>query len=94
MFCLTTDLDFIEYRKGRGIVALLEIKQNSKLEYFQRQVFTELSRRSHLPFYFVSHNKDLSQFKVTEIERFKINDVRIEPFPMNAEEFKKFMESL
>ena len=93
--CYATDLDLIERRKGRGIVAFLEIKEKANLTYFQKLVFVELTQRTGIPFYFINHNKELTEFKVYRLHGMKNDDlIKVEPFPMIEKECIAFVEGL
>lgn len=67
--CHCTDLDWIEWRRGRGVVALIEAKMGlgTPLREFQFDVYTELSRRSQVPFYLVNYSEDLATFRVVRV---------------------------
>jgi hypothetical protein len=63
-----TDLDFIEWRNGRGVVALIEAKQGrGRLSDFQRKVFCELSQRAKIPFYVVRYDETMTRFTVMRL---------------------------
>lgn len=76
-FCCM-DLDYIEWRKGRGIVALIDVTGNLNDENhiinskemiwtrteMQRDVLETLSKAIGVPAYFVIHTTDLSIFHV------------------------------
>jgi len=66
--CYCSDLDWIEWRSGKGIVAFIEAKLNrDRVTDFQRKIFLELEERSGIPFYVVRYNKDLTEFMVMRL---------------------------
>jgi hypothetical protein len=66
--CYCTDLDWIEWRADRGIVAFIESKIGTdRVTKFQREVFTELSEKTGIPFYVVRHNRELTEFMVMRL---------------------------
>jgi len=66
--CCCTDLDWIEYRYGKGIVAFIEAKLNKdRVTNFQRDVFQELERLTGVPFYVVRYNEELTEFMVMRL---------------------------
>jgi len=80
-FC-TMDLDYVEWRRGRGIVALIDVTGNMNDEQhinnsketiwrrteMQRDVLETLSNAIGVPAYFVLHTKDLSLFHVHNLK--------------------------
>ena len=78
---LAVDIDFVEYRKGRGIVAVLAVTgncndenhiQNSKKFIWartslEREILLNLSQKLSVPAYFVIHDNDLSVFHVHDL---------------------------
>jgi len=66
--CCCTDLDWIEYRYGEGIVAFIEAKlNNGRVTEFQRTVFLELEQLTGVPFYVVRYNEELTEFMVMRL---------------------------
>ena len=62
------DIDFLEIRKGRGIVALVEVKNEyEKVKKWQLDYYIELSGKLNVPAYLVIHRKNLTEFKVTNL---------------------------
>lgn len=92
--CFCTDLDFVEIRKNRGVVALIEAK---KIGWFlgpkslQRIQFPDMAEKLGVPFYFVQYAPDLTKFIVwhnigtTKKERSE---------EMSQKEYIKFIEEL
>lgn len=66
-WCYATDLDWIEWRSDKGIVAFLETKMNGRLSPFQQKVYAELERITGIPAFYVSYDKQLTVFTVTRI---------------------------
>lgn len=72
------DIDFVEYRKNKGIVAFMAVTgklndvkhlENSKRFIWdrtglEREILMELTRRTGIPSYFVIHTDDLTVFDV------------------------------
>jgi len=85
-FCYAMDLDWIEWRNNRGIVALIETKKSGYLSDFQRKVYLELADKINVPVYFVKYN-NLDCFEVLDL---KTNEKRI----LNELEYKEFIQSL
>lgn len=57
--CWMTDLDCIESREGRGVVAIIETKgRHGRLSFHQKMVFTEMSEKLGVPFYYVKYHTD------------------------------------
>lgn len=66
--CYCSDLDWIEWRNGRGIVAFIETKANKgRVSDFQRKIFLELEERLGIPFFVVHYNDDLTEFMVMRL---------------------------
>ena len=66
-FCYATDLDWIEWRPDKGIVAFIEAKIgiSTPISKFQISVFEELEEKTGVPFFIVNHTEDMDLFKVT-----------------------------
>ena len=86
--CYLTDLDAVEYRYGRGIVALMEIKsQHSELSDFQIDVFNDLEKNTPYPLYIVWYESPMDRFRV-------LNYRTEEESMMSNQEYQKWVESL
>lgn len=99
----SVDVDYIEYRKGRGIVAFIAVSGecvdeghilNSKKYIWERtklerQILTDLSKQCNVPAFFVVHTTDLSLFHVHNLNQdlSKYNK-------MSKDEYEKFIKSL
>ena len=71
--CFMTDMDCIEYRRGRECVALIEVKWHpGKLGPSQRKAFIDLAERSGLPLFFVTYCFPDGKCDVCESYRFKV----------------------
>ena len=78
--CFAVDVDWVEYRRGRGIVALLGTTgrltderhiENSKQyilrrSFLERQILATISRALGVPAFFVIHTETLDVFHVHE----------------------------
>lgn len=76
--CFGVDLDWVEWRTGRGIVALIDVTGNLEDEKhisnskeiiwertkLQREILETVSKALGVPAYFVIHTKDLQLFHV------------------------------
>jgi len=88
--CYMYDLDVIEVRPKKGIVALCEVKSEHASLNIDKHFFkvaVELYNKIGVPFIFIRYNNDLSKFKVR-----RINQQRWEEMP--HEEMKKYIENL
>lgn len=91
------DFDSVEWRNGRGIVALIECAlnrttslqtlQNKKFEF---KVYTEASREMRAPAYLVIHNFEMTWFEVYKI----INEKAIPWRKMQRKEYEEFIKNL
>lgn len=102
--CLACDIDFVEYRLGRGVVGFIattsrfkdeEHMINSKKYVWQRtsierKILKELSEASDVPAYFVFHLDDLSIFHVHNPSN---NDLKTF-IRMNKDEYSDFVKGL
>lgn len=70
-FCYAIDFDFVEWRKDRGIVAVLEtalrdekqtLCQQLETKKFEIKVLGELSIQTNWKIYIVFHNEQLTTF--------------------------------
>lgn len=76
--CYGVDLDWVEYRANRGIVALIDVTGNLKNEEhiinskkmiwdrteIQREILETIAKALGVPAYFVIHTTDLNLFHV------------------------------
>lgn len=93
----TLDFDYVEWRNGRGIVAIIECALNHttsqqllQAKKFEFKVYTEASRKLHVPAYFVIYDKLLVLFEVYKIE----HETAIPWKKMNLEEYTEFIRTL
>lgn len=72
-FCYMIDLDSIEWRSNRGIVAFVEvalrdekqtIDQQLETKTFEITILTELSQKLAVPSYIVFYNESLTTFNI------------------------------
>ena len=88
-WCYCTDLDFIEWRSGRGIVAVMEVKRGGAcLTGFQLKVLKELSEKLGVPAYLIRHNEDLTEFRVEQLHPEHWTRT------MNSHQYREFLASL
>lgn len=97
------DIDFVEYRMGKGIVAFMAVTgkcvdenhiMNSKPYIWQRttmerEILLILSQKVNVPAFFVIHTNDLQIFHVH-----KIGDDLKEYKKMNRQEYGEFIKGL
>ena len=100
---LAVDIDFVEYRQNRGIVAFLAVtgrlkdekhRMNSKRFIWkrtaiERQIMTELSSKTGVPAFFTIHNNDFSIFHVHNLAEDLSKFER-----MNQNEYGEFIKLL
>lgn len=100
---LAVDIDFVEFRKGKGIVAFLAVTGecvdenhiiNSKRFIWQRtqlerEILITLSSKVNVPSYFVIHNNSLTIFHVHDLSKDLTNYTK-----MNSEEYASFIKRL
>jgi hypothetical protein len=100
---LALDIDWVEYRKDRGIVGFLAVTGkcvderhivNSKRFIWERtslerKILSTLSQKLNVPSYFVIHNNDLSIFHVHDLSK----DLK-EFIVMNQETYGSFIKNL
>jgi len=67
-WCYMIDLDSIEFRPNRGIVAIIETRStDTYLNKFQYEIVTRIARLLNVPAYLVRHSLDLKMFKVKNL---------------------------
>ena len=94
--CYMVDLDCIEWRSEKGIVALIELARHTAIVYkkkFQCKVIKELATKAKIPAFLVLYNDELTYFEVYDIlsgEEITQCTKRI----MGQNEFRSFIESL
>lgn len=69
-YCYMVDLDAIEWRIERGIVAFIELAKSQAIVYkkkFQLKVIQELAKKSGVPAFLVLYNDELSLFEVYDL---------------------------
>lgn len=100
---LAVDIDFVEYRKERGIVAFIAVTGrlnddkhilNSKRFIWkrtqvERNILIDLSNKTGLPAYFVIHDTNLSIFHVHDLSE------SLDTFKrMSQDEYGEFIKNL
>jgi hypothetical protein len=100
---LAVDIDFVEYRQNRGIVAFIAVTgrlndekhiMNSKKFIWkrtavERKIMLELSLKTGVPAFFTIHNNDLSLFHVHNLAE-DLSDFK----RMNQKEYGDFIKQL
>ena len=80
---LAVDIDYVEYRNDKGIVALIDVTGNMEDErhiinskqyiwnrtVVQRKILSHLSKTLGVPAYFVLHTKDLKTFHIHDLNK-------------------------
>ena len=101
---LTADIDFVEYREGRGIVGLFGVTGRCKDEnhinnskkyiiqrtYVERKILKELSDGKEYSSYLVIHTDDLSVFHVWNLNK----DENPTWTRYNKEQYEYFIKNL
>jgi hypothetical protein len=100
---LTADIDFVEYRRDRGIVAIIDVTGemedeghlfNSKKYIWertrmQRNILSTISKALNVPAYFVLHTKGMTLFHV-----YDLSDSTEKPNRMTREQYTDFVKHL
>jgi len=90
------DLDSIEWRSGKGIVALIETARFEAMVYkkkFQLKVLKELAERIGAPAFLVLYNDELTFFEVYNLlsaHEWSLCTKKI----MNRDEYSRFIKNL
>lgn len=96
-YCYVMDLDWVEWRNGKGVVALIEvaIRKNEQLlenlikqKEFEITVLVEIATKLKVPAYVVYHEEDLSIFYVKPLKPNTVWQV------MKKKDYAKFIEGL
>jgi len=94
------DLDCVEWRSGRGVVAIIEkairthdqlLQELIKNKEWEMKVMLEIATKLEIPAYVVYHEKDLSQFYVLEV---KNSEQKPTWRVMAKEEYSEFIRTL
>ena len=86
--CYYSDLDGIEYRYGRGIVALIETKLwYGKLTKHQSNIMDDFKQNTKYPLYIVWYTRPIKAFKVFN---WRTKEERV----MSEPEYREWIESL
>jgi hypothetical protein len=97
------DIDFVEYREDRGIVAVLAVTGRCKDEKhivnskkyiwkrtkLERKILVEFSEKLTIPAYFVIHDDSLSIFHVHNLNKELTKFTK-----MNEKEYAEFIKAL
>jgi len=87
------DIDSLEIRKGRGIVAIIEFREtDTMLNEWQCEIVREISKKLDIPAYFV-RSKDFERFLVTSLNYKNKKGLYI-THTLTAEEYKEFIKEL
>ena len=97
------DIDYVEFRRGRGIVAFIavsgQVEDEKHLMHskpyiwertkMEREILLQLSKKIGVPSFFVIHTKDLSLFHVHKL------DENLDKFTkMDQPEYANFIRTL
>ena len=96
-----TDIDSLEYRRGRESVALLEVKKwGAKLSDSQRKAQVDLADRAKLPIFLVEYKApeapedwDAWEFKVSPLNGLAVNAIPRD-IVMNEFHYSRFLSQL
>lgn len=98
-FCYMIDLDSVEWRSNRGIVAFIEtalrdekqtLQQQLETKKFESKILSEISRKTNAPAYIVFYNVDLSTFIIFFIK----NDEPKHLLTIGRNDYAKFIQNL
>ena len=68
-WCYMIDLDSVEIRAQKGVVALVETRRTgTPLNELQNRVILSMASKLNVPAYLVFHDRDLTEFKVTDLK--------------------------
>jgi hypothetical protein len=97
-YCYMIDLDSVEWRNGRGVVALIETCRGTAVAYkkkFQLRVLKEIALKLQVPCYLVIYH-----YTDGEIKTFDVYDLLNGEFPncprlrMNERQYRNFIQKL
>jgi len=87
-YCYMTDLDFVEYRPERGIIAIGEAKLwNGRLTPFQKSVLDDLVKETPYSIFVIWYKNPISDFKVLDWRTKKVT-------LFTEQEFRAWIEAL
>ena len=95
-FCYMIDLDSIEWRAGRGVVALIETAKNVALVYrkkFQLKIIRELAQKIGAKGFLVLYNEELTMFEVYDLLSHE-DWAKCDKQYMNKEDYITFIKNL
>ena len=85
--CYALDIDLVEFRASRGVVAITEIKnENDTIREWQNKILIEIAKKLEVPIYLIIH-KDLVMFKV-------INLITKQERLFDEQQYKEFIVGL
>lgn len=95
-FCYMVDIDVVEWRAGRGIVAFIEVARQTALVHkkrFQLGIVRDIALKCGAKAFLVLYNENLTMFEVYDLlsneDWAKCNKTY-----MNEEEHEKFIKNL
>jgi len=102
--CYFTDIDCLEWRSGKGFVAVIEHKEglNNYPTKFQNERYKELSKALNVPYYLIQYSiaehedgsKEIREFKITKGENLIVEGQRGSvKLIQNGEWFLQFPDS-
>lgn len=93
--CSCTDIDLLEVRRGKGIVALIEFKiLGQPLKTLQKIAFPQIAKKLGVPFFLVETKYKEYPLKFFRVSRITENSPYENSQDMTEEEFIKFLENL
>lgn len=93
------DLDSVEWRAEKGIVAFIEVAQSNDVyspfeiaerKWFQAKILHELQKVTKIPAYFAIHDPELTKFYIFKINTKKPVFWKV----MSNSEYSEFIKSL
>ncbi len=101
--CYAIDIDWIEYRTNKGIVAIIcttgKLKDNNHIinskpmiwtrTELERKIIKEIATKLNVPGYYVIHSEDLTEFHVHNLREDLKNYIR-----MGQKEYTDFIKNL
>lgn len=92
--CYAVNLDFVEWREGRGVVALVEWKcEDEELTKMEKRILIDLASAKKVPAYVIRHYDDFTDFYIYQIITF-LSPLKPIKLGINFEELKRFHKEM